>query len=194
MKKTNGELASQQSAQFIKEKSVFELIEEALNYFRANQPLKSVSVTKYQNKQSPADVLYESDLVKAWKMGINPNDYEAVTETVNQSEKLRKFLCGDSANFEVPDFDELKNVCSILNSNEASNPIEMRQTKHRVYNVAGGAIKTITLDQAIEEAKAVYSRYGKVFTYNPKGKKAKPAARSAETEPAGESGKIMQEA
>ena len=72
-------LTSNPSAKISKEKSVFELIEEALNYYRANQPLQSGSFTLYRNKQKPTDVLHESDLADAWKMGIKPIDYETVT-------------------------------------------------------------------------------------------------------------------
>jgi hypothetical protein len=180
-----------ESAKFSK-KSVFELIEVALNYYQANKPLKPVSITKYQNKLNPEDVLHESDLADAWKRRINPNDYEAVTETVNPCENLKKFLYGDSKNFDLNNLDELKSVCKIINSRENSDQIEMRKAKQKVYNVAGGAITKITLGEAIEEAEAVFAKYGEVFTYKPKVKKA--LAPTGLTESVGESEKSIQEA
>jgi len=177
-----------ESAKFSK-KSVFELIEVALNYFQANKPLKSVSITKYQNKLNPADVLHESDLADAWKMGINPNDYEEVTEIVNPSENLRKFLYGDSKDCDLDNLDEFKKVCKIINLSENSDQAEMRRAKQKVYNVAGGAITKITLDEAIEEARAVFAKHGKVYAYKPKGKKA--LAPAGLNESVGESEKSM---
>lgn len=164
-------------------KTLFEQILEVVEKYNSYSSLKAVSTTVYVNKKDETEVITESDFISAFKAGKSIADYNEVVETVNPKEELKTLIFGEKPVTTLYDLQLFVKACEAAtgktinfltpkaDTKKSPEQKEMNKAKQRVYNVAGGAITSITLDDAIVEADKVYKKYNKVFSYKPKATK-----------------------
>lgn len=77
------------------EKTLFNLITEAVEKSKSFESFRPVTKTEYRNKTDENDVITEEGIVEAFLSGKSINDYEKITTTVDPVPELYRMIFGD---------------------------------------------------------------------------------------------------